>query len=134
MDETVASVEALRFGLTQLLKIPKVTRNLIVEGDDLMVTQWANKRQLEHPGEIHESLITILCLLEEFNSVVYHIYEEANLVANNLAKGAGSRNHHVDFLGKFSEDLGDVDTKKGSRTSKSSCLFVRQIFRKFRGC
>ncbi|KAL3515779.1 hypothetical protein ACH5RR_022681 [Cinchona calisaya] len=99
VDKTMASIEALRFGLTEVLKIPSVTRNLIVVGDDLMVIQRANERQIERPQEIHE----VLSLLKEFNSLVYYIYEEANLAANNLAK-------------------------KKSYIFKPSCLFVRPIF------
>ncbi|KAL3515780.1 hypothetical protein ACH5RR_022682 [Cinchona calisaya] len=93
VDKTIASIEALLFGLTELLKIPNVTRNLIVEGDDFMVIQWANKRKIEHPKEIDESLTRVLSLLEEFNSVIYHVYEEANLVANKLARRAVSNKY-----------------------------------------
>ncbi|XP_027164074.1 uncharacterized protein LOC113764186 [Coffea eugenioides] len=109
VDQTTACVEALMFGLTELLKIPKVTRNLIVEGDDIRVIQWANKRQHEIPEEVHESLSRALDLLREFHTVIYHIYEGANLVANNLAKKGALSGNHVYLAGQNAEDVEDVD-------------------------
>lgn len=109
VDQTAACVEALMFGLTELLKVPNLTRNLIVEGDDIRVIQWANKRQHEVPEGLEESLKRVLELLKEFNSVIYHIYEEANLVANNLAEEGAASGNHVYLAGQNSEESEEVE-------------------------
>ncbi|KAK9287913.1 hypothetical protein L1049_016357 [Liquidambar formosana] len=97
VDSMVANVEALRQGLRCLQYMsPPVTR-LVLEGNDLSVIRWAN-RGFEPPKRIAEALGEIYCWLKGIEYVAYHVYEESNSLAIELAnKGANLLNLRVWF-------------------------------------
>ncbi|KAK2990956.1 hypothetical protein RJ640_007104, partial [Escallonia rubra] len=87
VDKLAANFEALNHG-TRLLRKYSPVKNLIVEGANLCLMRWLNRRLDALPRNIKGSK-GVLHILKSFKLVSYHVYEEANSDANYLSnKGA----------------------------------------------
>ncbi|KAK2992905.1 hypothetical protein RJ640_024059 [Escallonia rubra] len=115
VDKLAADVEALKHGMRLLRKYSPV-KNLIVEGDNLCLMRWLNRRLDAPPRKVQGSK-EILRILKSFKLVSYHVYEEANSDANYLSnKGALSGNK---WYGWCSLKSSTDDRSKRTRSRKS---------------
>ncbi|KAJ8551550.1 hypothetical protein K7X08_021565 [Anisodus acutangulus] len=76
--------EALKLGLARCVEGKLNAQKLIVESDNVILVQYVNGRP--EPNEITMSrLKEIFDLLKRITCAVYHVYEEANEAARDLA-------------------------------------------------
>ncbi|KAK3043036.1 hypothetical protein RJ639_002604 [Escallonia herrerae] len=116
VDKLDADVAALKHGMRLLRKYSPV-KNLIVEGDNLCLMRWLNRRLDAPPRKVQGSK-EILHILKSFKLVSYHVYEEANSDANYLSnKGALSGNRWYGWcsLKSFTDDRSERPRRRKSR-------------------
>ncbi|OIT29498.1 PREDICTED: uncharacterized protein LOC109211267 [Nicotiana attenuata] len=83
-DNVIAGLEALKHGLIRCTEGKPNAKKLIVESDNFILVQFVNRRP--EPEEITMCrLKEIFGLMERITCVIYHVYEEANEAARNLA-------------------------------------------------
>ncbi|KAL3752943.1 hypothetical protein ACJRO7_000354, partial [Eucalyptus globulus] len=105
-DATVANAEALRMGMRLLDDVPGGVKQLVVEGTDLSVVRWASSGP-EPPEKVKEAVDDILEVMARIETVIYHVYEEANEAAIALAKeGATSQDRRVWISSKIRGKMG----------------------------
>lgn len=80
----IAGLEALRHGLVRCVEGKPNAHKLIVESDNVILVQYVNGHP--EPNEITtHRLKEIFDLLERLTCAIYHVYEEANEAARDLA-------------------------------------------------
>ncbi|XP_059309973.1 uncharacterized protein LOC132061125 [Lycium ferocissimum] len=83
-DNVIAGLEALRNGLVRCVEGKLNAQKLIVESDNVILVQYVNGHP--EPNEITMyRLKEIFDLLERITCAIYHVYEEANEAARDLA-------------------------------------------------
>ncbi|KAJ7980383.1 Protein SENSITIVITY TO RED LIGHT REDUCED like [Quillaja saponaria] len=89
VDSKIANAEALIQGLKCLPYITAPIKRLVIEGNDFRLSQWIN-HALEPPKQMRELVRQIWDLLRKVEWVVYHVYDEANSLAIELAHKSAS--------------------------------------------
>ncbi|XP_009781071.2 uncharacterized protein [Nicotiana sylvestris] len=83
-DNVIAGLEALRHGLVRCVEGKPNAHKLIVESDNVILVQYVNGHP--EPNEITMNrLKEIFDMLERVTCAIYHVYEEANKAARDLA-------------------------------------------------
>ncbi|XP_018634017.1 protein SENSITIVITY TO RED LIGHT REDUCED 1-like [Nicotiana tomentosiformis] len=83
-ENAIAGLEALREGLVKCVEGNPNAQKLIVESDNVILVQYVNGHP--EPNEMTMCrLKEIFDLLERITCAVYHVYEEANEAARDLA-------------------------------------------------
>lgn len=80
-DNVIAGLEALKIGLAGCVEGRPNAQKLIVESDNVILVHYVNG--LLEPNETR--LKEIFDLLKRITCAVYHIYEETNETARDLA-------------------------------------------------
>ncbi|XP_055817952.1 protein SENSITIVITY TO RED LIGHT REDUCED 1-like isoform X2 [Solanum dulcamara] len=83
-DNVIAGLEALKIGLAGCVEGMPIAQKLIVESDDVILVHYVNG--LPEPNDTAMHMVSeIFDLLKRLTCAVYHIYEEANEAARDLA-------------------------------------------------